>query len=97
MVENVEIVEHLGNSDHNIITWKMLCKVCIDKNNHPFRQYHKANYDGMRKWFSGVEWTKEFDGLDVDNAWNKFCSIVNSATSSFVPLGFKKSKNTPSG
>src|SRR5664279_658979 len=28
MVDNVDVIEHLGNSDHNILTWKLICDVC---------------------------------------------------------------------
>src|SRR5664279_1258179 len=27
MVDNVDVIEHLGNSDHNILTWKLICDV----------------------------------------------------------------------
>jgi hypothetical protein len=31
MVDKVGVIEHLGNSDHNIIVWKLLCDASIGK------------------------------------------------------------------
>jgi hypothetical protein len=33
VVEKVEVLEHLRNSDHNIIVWKLICDVSIGKVN----------------------------------------------------------------
>jgi len=33
MANDVEILEHLGNSDHNIIVWKLICDVGLSTNN----------------------------------------------------------------
>ena len=32
MVEDLLVLEHLANSDHNIITWKTTCETVINKN-----------------------------------------------------------------
>lgn len=31
MVDKVEIMEHLGNSDQNIIVWELICDASIGK------------------------------------------------------------------
>jgi hypothetical protein len=57
MVDKVEIIEHLGNSDPNIIIWKLLCDASISK--QQIRLFHKANYDEMRLWLRNIHWNKE--------------------------------------
>ena len=95
MVENIEIIEHLGNSDHNIVTWKLINNIEIIRNNSPVRLYHKANFDAMRTWFRSKDWLNEFGDMNIDEVWNKFCEIVNLAVKKFVPLGYNKSKKFP--
>ena len=38
MVTDVEVLDHLGNSDHNIIVWDLVCNVRIGKSKIPYRQ-----------------------------------------------------------
>jgi hypothetical protein len=95
MVENVEIKEHLGNGDHNIITWNLICNVCINTNKQPYRKYYKADYDKMRKWFSDLNWNEEFKNLKLNEKWERFCSLIKVAISKYVPLGYNASKKCP--
>jgi hypothetical protein len=90
MIDHLEIREHLDNSDHNIITWKLICNIKIQDNKELCRQYHRANYDDMRNWLNDVDWNNEFENLDVDEVWTRFCSIMNLAVEKFVPLEHKK-------
>jgi len=48
MVTEVEVLEHLGHSDHNIIICSLILDVGLNKNKRPTRKYHKADYDAMR-------------------------------------------------
>jgi hypothetical protein len=66
MVEKLKVIEHLGNRDHNIVTGSLICKVQVGKSRKPMRQYHKADYDGMRVWLGQIDWYREFEGADVD-------------------------------
>jgi hypothetical protein len=59
MVDKVEIIEHLGNSDHNIIVWELLCDASIGKSKQQIRLFHKANYEEMRLWFQNIDWNRE--------------------------------------
>ena len=95
MVDKMQVIEHLGNSDHNILLWKLICNVEITDNKIHVRQYNKANYEEMRNFLAEVEWNTEFQELDVDGMWGKFCSIIHSAIDKFVPLAFNKKKKFP--
>ena len=95
MVENLKVIEHLGNSDHNIITWRLICKVHVGKSQKPTRQYHKVDYDSMRVWLGQIDWSREFRNEDVEGKWSKFCEILDKAVEKFVPLGYRRSKKFP--
>jgi len=60
-----------------------------------YRQYHKADYAAMREWLSYIDWDIEFNHLDVDELWSKFCYFIQKVIDQFVPLGYSKSKKTP--
>jgi hypothetical protein len=77
IVEKLRVIEHLGNSDHSIVTWRLICKVLIGKSKKPMRQYHNVDYDGMRVWLGQIDWYRDFKDADVDGKWEKFCEILN--------------------
>jgi len=80
MVTEVEVLEHLGNSDHNIIIWSLMLDVGLNKNMQPFRKYYKVDYVAMRNWFNDINWLQEYNELNVDEMWHKFCSFIDQAT-----------------
>jgi hypothetical protein len=41
-----------------------------------------------------ADWITEFEDLEVDEMWQKFCSLTNQAIDLFVPLGYNKTKKT---
>ena len=51
MVENLNVKEHLGNSDHNIITWNI--QLDSTRRNVPksVHNYNKADYDIINECF----------------------------------------------
>ena len=49
----------------------------------------------MKIWLQGIEWADEFDGLDVEDAWLKFCTVLDTAIDQFVPLEIKRQRKTP--
>ena len=95
MVDKMQVLEHLGNSDHNIIIWKLICNVEAVDNKIHLRQYNNANYDEMRNFFAEVDWGNELQGQDVDDMWGKFSSIIHTAIDKFVPVACKKKKKFP--
>jgi len=65
MVNDVEILEHLGNSDQNIIVWKLICEVGLNTNSKLVRKYHKADHNSMRC----IDWAMEGSDLTVEEMW----------------------------
>jgi len=87
MVNDVEILEQLGNSDHNIIVWKLICDAVFNINNKLVRKYQKAYYNSMKHWLKCIDWAMECSDLTVDEMWLRFCSIIDQAINMLVPLG----------
>ena len=48
------VLEHLANSDHNIITWKTTCETVINKIFRKTFVFHKADYEKINEYFSNL-------------------------------------------
>ena len=96
MVDDVEVLEYLGNSDHNIIVCSLICNVGLSKYEEPVRTYHKADHDSMIEWLKCIDWNVESRELEVDKMWQKFCTIIDQVIKLFVPLGHAKNRKIPS-
>jgi ribonucleases P/MRP protein subunit RPP40 len=96
MVEDLIIKEHLSNSDHNIVMWK-LSYLLFDNNNcsNTNRNFNKASYPEMKAFLNNIDWYYEFLNLDAEKMWNKFCEIINEVLCQFVPFCVKRKYNTP--
>ena len=75
MATDVIVLDHLGNSDHNIVVWGLVCAMLRCTSKVPFRQCHKADYVAMREWLSKVDWDREYKDLDVDEILFKFITL----------------------
>jgi hypothetical protein len=93
MVNDIQVLEHLGNSDHNIFVWKLICDAGLTKNKKPTREYHKADYESMKEWPTNIDWNEECEEVAVEDMWQKVCFIINHAIYLFVPLGHSKNRN----
>ena len=54
MVEEVEVGEHLGASDHNIVCARILLRVRVQDSKVRLLDFRKANFEGMRREFGDV-------------------------------------------
>jgi len=96
MENNVEILEHLEKSDHNITVWKLICDVGLSSNNKLVRKYNKVGYNSMRDRLKCIDWVMKCSDSNVVEMWLKFCSIIDWAINMFVPLGQDRNRKTPS-
>ncbi len=49
MVDELEVGEHLGASDHNIVCAKILLRVRVQNSRVRLLDFRKANFDGVRR------------------------------------------------
>ena len=66
MVEEVEVREHLGSSDHNIVCAKILLRVRVQDSKVRLLDFRKANFEGMRREWGDGDWeTGNLQGPNV--------------------------------
>ena len=58
MVEEVEVGEHFGTSDQNIVCEKTLLRVRVRDSKVRLLDFRKANHEGMRRELGDVDWEK---------------------------------------
>ena len=71
MVEEVEVEEHLGASDHNIVCAKILLRVRVQDSGVRLLYFRKANFEGMRELVD-VDWEKLTTGQSASEKWETF-------------------------
>ena len=95
MVEELFIIEHLANSDHNIIIWKTACETFINKNYTKSFVFHKSDYDQINEYFSNFKWDDLFQNSDANECWVKFLKITKESVKLYVPLRGQRKRKVP--
>ena len=72
MVEVVEVGEHLGSSDHNIVCAKILLSVRVQDSPVRLLYFRKANFEGMRRELGDVDWETLTTGQSTLEKWETF-------------------------
>ena len=87
LIEDVELGEAIGNSDHAIIRFKIKCKF-KRTNDRMFctPNFGKGNYDAIRMFLSRFEWIEMFKGKTVDEMWIIVKSTLAEAQDRFIPM-----------
>jgi hypothetical protein len=93
MVENLTVDEHLGNSDHNMVCFQLVCETKITAVDQVRYNYNKGDYNGMHAFLSLVNWN--FDELNVDDMWCKFRDTILQMVKQFVPISKQKKSRFP--
>ena len=93
MVENLHVKEHLGNSDHNIITWNISLDTTRRNVSKSGNNYNKSYYDIINECFFNIE--EMFTNIDINTMWNKFITIVEEVIDKMVPTKILKERSYP--
>jgi hypothetical protein len=93
-VEKMMVEEHLGNSDHNVLTWNLIYSLKLKKEYKIIRMYHRGDYVGMRKWLEQIDWASIMRECSVE-MWKKFCEKILQGIDKFVPRANMKSRHYP--
>ena len=56
MAENIHVMEYLGNSDHNIITWDISLDSTRRNVSKSVHNYNKADYGTINEYFFNIDW-----------------------------------------
>ena len=97
MIDTVEVSDTFGSSDHSILRWT--ANVSVDKSEmkQETRDYLRADYDGVRRVLSGVDWDQSLSGT-ASECWEFFRDQLERAVQEHVPtrkVSVSKKKKAP--
>ena len=85
-MDNVKILESLGNRDHNQIHFDINV-TSESKNKKTYkRNFHKGNYKGMRKYLAKLDWNNMLMNKTATECWNILKYEIESIINKFVPF-----------
>uniref|UniRef100_A0A803K2X2 Reverse transcriptase domain-containing protein n=1 Tax=Xenopus tropicalis TaxID=8364 RepID=A0A803K2X2_XENTR len=91
-IANVQVVEPLGNSDHNVISFDVWCRKQIYTGVTKTMNFRKANFSSLRAALQGIDWGIMFSDKNTEQKWLSFKMILNHYCSQFIPL-IRKSRS----
>ena len=83
MIENIEVKESLGTSDHNAIEFLLTERVHLKDSSESVPDFRRANYPALRKYFSEIDWSTALGDEDAEKQWQGFSDLVRNACSRF--------------
>ena len=86
-IGEIEYLSPLGKSDHCVITFNILCKVITNKYTKKRKLFNKANYEGMRKECSDINWEEKFKDCkdNVNDQWEILKTVLRLLEDKYVP------------
>ena len=91
MIEELKVIEHLANSDHNIVLFKAVVATVNSASILAKHNYNLGDYDKINQLLNDVPWDSVFTNLDANAMWELFLDKMSSAVDSYIPL-YKHSK-----
>jgi len=56
LVSDVQVIENLGNTDHNMITFRVHHQQRVINSMRPMRDYHRGDYQSIKEQLKTVDW-----------------------------------------
>ena len=85
-VDNVEIHEPLGSSDHNQLHFNINIKSDKTKVKQCRRDFRRGNYDEIRKSLALIDWNDKMNNKTATECWNILRGELDRAIDSYVPM-----------
>jgi hypothetical protein len=76
----------LGKSDHVVLAWTVNVPLIGTIVRSSRLNYARADYEGLRSFFSSIDWSNILIHDDLDTNWKAFLSLHNEAVQRFVPM-----------
>ena len=85
-VDNVEIQEPLGSSDHNQMHFNINIKSDKTKVKQCRRDFRKGNYREIRKNLAHIDWDEKMKNTTATECWDILRGELDTAIDSYVPM-----------
>jgi len=85
LVSDVQVIENLGNSDHNMLTFQVHHQQRVINSMRPRRDYHCGDDQSIKEQLKTVDWEDVMSG-DMCTSWDNFKGILLDVEERFIPL-----------
>uniref|UniRef100_A0A803KG92 Reverse transcriptase domain-containing protein n=1 Tax=Xenopus tropicalis TaxID=8364 RepID=A0A803KG92_XENTR len=90
LISNICVGEHLGNSDHNMVSFEIMLQRQLYKGVTKTLNFRRADFASIRASLQCVNWERLFMGLDTEGKWNIFKTLLCRYTQQYIPLVSKE-------
>jgi len=91
IISQSEVIENLGTSDHNMVTFQLHHDCHVFDTKREYRDYCRGNYSAIRNKLRSIEWDN-FMSHDKLTCWHKLKEFLLRLEEKFIPMR-KCSKN----
>ena len=84
MVRDIQYLAPLGNSDHVVLRFDLVCYTSCKGPQHTSWNYGKGRYNLLRELLAGIDWSPMLD-MDVHGAYDFFKTVVQDIVKIAVP------------
>jgi len=85
LVSGLEVIENLGKSDHNMVTFTAHLSHDDPSSSRQFRDYCKGDYQSIRDHLHTIDWDVFMSG-DTLHSWKKFKDLMLELEQRHIPL-----------
>lgn len=89
LVNNIQVLEPLADSDHNMVEFDFAVDGKKDKNEMRRPNFNKANFSEFKNKLSRVNWNEEFRDVKANDMWETFMNKFKNANENCVPYSSK--------
>lgn len=86
LIDDVNYDTPLGKSDHVVLTWKLLLRVCDIPSRQRKLNFYRGNYDTIQNNLSMIDWTERWNGKTVAEMWDDFKMTLTDQVDLHIPL-----------
>src|SRR4051812_37442815 len=80
------LLEHdLCNSDHNMISFKLVHTASMKTNVNDKLDYNKGDYNKVNNFLASFKWDELFRDSGIEELWSVFHDILISGVHEFIP------------
>ena len=96
MINHIDYLPGLGNSDHICICFHLSCYSTYKPNQTPRYNVNRANFDNMHEALYTVNWLDIMEPMNTQEAWEFFKTVIQDIIDKYIPTttGVQKIRNT---
>jgi len=85
LISHYEVIENLGTSDHNMITFQIHQNIQTFDTKRQYRDYYRGDYTAIKNHLSTIDWDQFMVG-DTCSSWNKIKQLLLDLEDKFIPM-----------